>query len=83
MHKNNIVHRDVKLKGVSLVDLMVSPSSVECSFEDSKTRISTTKDDEHSGSKIRQASGLETHQGDGVEKQHIVEDELESQDTFW
>ncbi len=68
---------------MSLVDLMASLSSVECSFEDSKnSRISTTNDDEHRGSETWQVSGPKTRQGDGVEKQHVVEDELESQIPF-
>jgi hypothetical protein len=56
---------------------MASPSSLKCSYEDSKdSKIDVTNDDEHSGLETRQANGLETRQdsgsktrqGDGVEK---------------
>ncbi len=71
---------------------MASLSSLEYSSKDSRESIiSTTNDDEHSGSKILQVNALETWQdsrsktwqGDDVEKWHVVQDELEFQATFW
>jgi len=45
--KQDCTHRHQTQRTMSLVDLMASPSSEACSFEDS--RVFATNDDEHSG----------------------------------